>query len=84
MIEPRSVGVIKKLHFTAPNMTIKGLDPAGGCGILHISISAMAVPTAIAMLHQWIPNNVINASPVKVGIKCPPMTFLGCAKGLAG
>ncbi len=51
-IEPSRVGVIKNPQFTAPSMTIKGLDPAGGCGILNTSISAMAVPTAVAILHQ--------------------------------
>ena len=51
-IEPSRVGVIKNPQFTAPSMTIKGLDPAGGCGILNTSISAMAVPTEVAILHQ--------------------------------
>ena len=83
-IEPSRVGVIKKLQFTAPSITIKGFDPAGGWGILNISISAMAVPTAVAILHQWIPNNVMNTNPIKVAITCPPIMFLGCAKGLAG
>ena len=66
---PISVGVTKKCQLTPPSMTIKGLEPAGGCGTRSNSISAIAVPTASDKLHHSIPNKVKNDRPVKVVIR---------------
>ena len=68
-IAPISVGVSKKLHGTPPSITIKGLEPAGGCGTRNNNMSAMDVPTANDMLHHSTPNSVMNNKPMKVVIR---------------
>lgn len=81
---PNKVGVSKNSHVGTVSMTITGLEPAGGCTVRVSCMTAMAVPTASAMLHQIAPNSVRNMSPMNDDIKCPAITLRGCENGLSG
>lgn len=62
-IAPTNVGVSRKFQAGAVNITMTGLEPAGGCTVLVICINAIAVPAASATLHQCAPNRVRNIRP---------------------
>ena len=44
--------IYKKSHWEPSKKTIKGFEPAGGCGTLKYCIAPIAIAKAIAILHQ--------------------------------
>ena len=84
-IEPINTGKIRKSHPTwfcvPPNKTTSGLAPAGGWMHYVNCISNIAIPTASAIVIVDAPKNFRKQSPTNADIKCPKITFLGCAKG---
>lgn len=81
LIAPNKAGKKRNDQELPAIMTTIGSAPAGGWVVLVNTIQEMDKPTPSAIAHMELPNKWNMTSPIKVEIKCPPITFLGCDKG---
>jgi len=83
---PIRMGVSKNDQPIAPAAikTISGSPPAGGCNVSVACMKAIASPTPSAIESGEDPIRTNKISPIRLEMRCPPITFFGLAKGLCG